>query len=86
MGEVHEGAIGSARNHFDSYQAQCDAEVWRRRGVDRGGSAGVSRMLGRELAGKMQHWLLAHGSMRRGRVVRKLGEREYRSHVKEVSI
>jgi hypothetical protein len=30
--------------------------------VDRGGSAGVSRMLGRELAGKKKDWRLAHGA------------------------
>jgi hypothetical protein len=47
---------------------------------------GVSRMLGRELAGKKKDWLLAHGAMRSGRVVGKWGETEKGSHVKEASI
>ena len=48
-GKIHEGAVGRARNHFEQLSG---AEVLRRRGVDRGGGARVSRMLGRELAGK----------------------------------
>ena len=33
----------------------------------------------------MNDWLLAHGAMQSGRVVRKRGEREKGSHVREVS-
>jgi hypothetical protein len=37
---------------LSSYQSS--AEVWRRRGVDREGDAGVSRMLGRNGKGKRE--------------------------------
>ena len=61
-GQVHECAVGRARSHFEQLSG---AKVWRRRKVDRRGSAGVSRMLGRELAGKKKDWLLAHGDAKR---------------------
>ena len=63
LASFHEGAVGQARNHLEQLSV---AEVWRRRGVDRAGDTGVSRMLGRELAGQKQDQRPAHRSMLKG--------------------